>query len=154
MMHKGPRKIQFRTHCFLNWNSMVLDFCKMSPRTRHSYLQQNHWYLGKTLPIQITSLFIVQFWFEISAPFCSHDSMQNLYLTLRREFHISHDASLHTILSVQLGRDGWTTVESDLFCRWNLHLCCVDLFTIFVLLFQIYLLLRQRECFGRRLFGN
>ena len=48
-------------------------------------------------------------------------------------------------------RDSWTTVESDVFCRWNLlYLCCVDIFTIFVLLFQIYLLLSQRECFGRR----
>ena len=28
-----------------------------------------------------------------------------------------------------------------------LSLCCVDLFTIFVLLFQIYLLLSQTECF-------
>ena len=32
-----------------------------------------------------------------------------------------------------------------------LYLCCVDLFTIFVLLFEIYLLLSQRDCFGRRL---
>ena len=31
-----------------------------------------------------------------------------------------------------------------------LYLCCVDLFTIFVFLFQIYLLLSQRECFARR----
>ena len=44
----------------------------------------------------------------------------------RGEFYISHDASLHFILSsfrthvmlsVQQGRDSWTAVESDLFCR-------------------------------------
>ena len=46
--------------------------------------------------------------------------------TKKGEFHISHDASLHTmlssfrthvILSVQQGRDSWTTAGSDLFCR-------------------------------------
>ena len=76
------------------------------------------------------------------------------------EFHISHDASLHAILSsfrthvilsVQQGCVSWTTLESDVF-RWckPLYLCCGDLFTISVLLFQIYLLLSQRECFGCR----
>ena len=35
------------------------------------------------------------------------------------------------------GRDSWTTVESDVFRRWNLlYVCCVDILTIFVLLFQ------------------
>ena len=75
------------------------------------------------------------------------------------KFHISHDASLHTILSsfrthvisVRKGRDSWPTLESDVFRRRELlYLCCVDLFTIFVFLFQIYLLLSQRECFARR----
>ena len=55
------------------------------------------------------------------------------------------------ILTVQQVRDRWTTLESGVFRRWNfLYLCCVDLFMIFVLLFQIYLLLSQRECFARR----
>ena len=49
-----------------------------------------------------------------------------LILDQRGEFHISHDASLYTILSsfrthvmlsLQHGRDSWTAVESDLFCR-------------------------------------
>ena len=76
------------------------------------------------------------------------------------EFNISHYASLHAILSsfrthvilsVQQGCVSWTTLESDVF-RWckPLYLCCGDLFTISVLLFQIYLLLSQRECFGCR----
>ena len=47
----------------------------------------------------------------------------SLYTIPKGEFHISHDASLHTILSnfrthvmlsVQQGRDSWTAVESDL----------------------------------------
>ena len=75
------------------------------------------------------------------------------------EFHISHDASLHTILSsfrthVILSVQQDATVEqwwSDLFRRWNLlYLWCVDIFTILALPFQIHLLLSQRECFGRR----
>ena len=44
-----------------------------------------------------------------------------------------------------------TTVESDVFRLWNLlYHCCVDLCTIFVLPFQIYLLLSQRKYFGGR----
>ena len=55
------------------------------------------------------------------------------------------------VLTVQQVRDRWTTLESGVFRRWNfLYLSCVDLFMIFVLLFQIYLLLSQRECFARR----
>ena len=51
------------------------------------------------------------------------------------------------ILSIET----WTTLEVDVFRRWNLlYLCCVDIFTIFVLLFQICFLLSQRESFGRR----
>ena len=41
-------------------------------------------------------------------------------------------------------RDNSTTLESDVFRRCNLlYLCCVDLFTIVVLLCQIYLKLNQ-----------
>ena len=48
-------------------------------------------------------------------------------------------------------RDRPTIVESDVFRRWNpLYVCCVDILTIFVLLFQKYILLSQRECFCRR----
>ena len=52
--------------------------------------------------------------------------MRDYRQSQRGEFHISHDASLHTILSscrthvmlsVQQGRDNWTAVQSDLFCR-------------------------------------
>ena len=75
------------------------------------------------------------------------------------KFHISHDALLHTISSsfrthVILSVQQDATVEqqwSDMFRRWNLlYVCCVDILKIFVLLFQKYILLSQRECFGRR----
>ena len=42
------------------------------------------------------------------------------------------------------GCDSWTTGESDDL----LYLCCADLVAIFILLFQIYLLLSRRACFG------
>ena len=75
----------------------------------------------------------------------------NFMYPMMHRFILHCQASERTWSSVQKGRDSWTTLESNVFRRWNfLYLCCVDLFTIFVLLLQIYVLLTQRKCFGRR----
>ena len=96
---------------------------------------------------------------------CSPEIFSAVWLTLelydypkRGISYIACCIASYYIIKLPHARDpiSSTTVEceneSDLFCRYNfLYLCCVDLFTIFVLLYQIYLLLSQRECFGGRL---
>ena len=74
----------------------------------------------------------------------------------REKFHVSHDESLHTIIKLQNACDPSkdATVEQQwkttCFADKNiisvpLLYMSIDLFTIFVLLFQIYLVKSKRE---------
>ena len=72
----------------------------------------------------------------------------NFIYPMMHRLILYHHASERT-WSYQFNRDATVEQHWKATCFADATLC-IDLFTIFVLLFQIYLLLSQRECFGRQ----